>query len=95
MINYLLTNFGAQLIDKTTLPVVETSSALANGLRIFFGILGAIAFLMMVIAGFKFVLSSGNPEQVNQARNTIIYAAVGLVVAASASAIVTLVLSKA
>ncbi len=87
--------FAAQYLNDSKLPRVETSSAVKNGLTIFFVILGAIAFLMMVIGGLNFVLSQGNPDRVARARNTMIYAAVGLAVAASASLIVNVVLNKA
>lgn len=77
------------------LPHVDPNNSLKNGLTIFFTILGAIAFLMMVIAGLNMVLSEGNPDKVARARNTIIYAGVGLAVAFSAAFIVTIVLGKA
>ena len=95
-----LVHFANSLISNTNnsggniLPEVGANTALKNGLTLFFGILGAIAFLMMVIAGLKFVLSQGKPDEVAKARNTIIYAGVGLIVAASATLIVTLVLNK-
>ncbi len=90
----LLNNFAASLIPQNTLPKVDANNALANGISIFFGILGAIAFLVIVIAGLNMVLSEGNPDKVSRAKNTIIYAAVGLVIAASASLIVSAVLNK-
>lgn len=88
--------FAANHLDQTSLPRVSSSNATFHkGLLIFFGIIGAIAFLMMVIAGMNMVLSEGNPDKVARARNTIIYAGVGLAVAVSASLAVSVVLSKA
>lgn len=43
--------------------------------------LGIIAVIMIVYGGFRFVLSNGDPGQAKTARETIMYAAIGLVVA--------------
>jgi hypothetical protein len=93
MIRYL----GALVdnINANALPKVnDTQAAWKTGLTIFFGVMGAIAFLMMVIAGMNFVLSEGNPDKVARARNTIIYAGVGLAVAFAAAFAVTIVLGR-
>jgi hypothetical protein len=58
-------------------------------------VLGAVAVLMMIIGGFKFITSGGDSNKVASARNTIIYALVGLVVAALAQVLVHFVLSTA
>ena len=58
------------------------------------GALGAIAVLIIVIAGFQFALSQGNQEKTKKARQTILYAVVGLVVAIAAYAIVDFVLGQ-
>lgn len=56
-------------------------------------IIGFVSVLMIVIAGLKFVTSSGNPEGVASARNTILYAAIGLAIAASSQLIVRFVIN--
>jgi hypothetical protein len=61
-------------------------------LQIVFGVLGAISVFFVVFGGFKFVLSNGDPSEAAKARQTIIYAVVGLVVAVLAEAIVGLVI---
>ena len=77
----------------TNLPTAAASSDnLQNLLQIAFGILAAVAVLMIVIAGLSFVSAEGDPQKVAKARNTIIYALIGLVVAVIAEAIVTFVL---
>ncbi len=55
---------------------------------------GSLAVIMIIIAGLRFIFSNGNPESTAAARNTAIYALVGLVVAVSAQLIVVFVLSK-
>jgi hypothetical protein len=69
-----------------------TPDNLAQLLAIVFGILAALTVLIIVIAGFKYVESQGDPQAVGKAKATIIYAVIGLVLAISAEAIVGFVL---
>ena len=57
-------------------------------------IIGAIAVIMIIIGGFRYVVSAGNPEQAKSARNTILYAIIGLVIVALAQIIVHFVLNN-
>lgn len=50
-----------------------------------------LAAVMIVIAGYFFVTSSGDPEMVKKAKNLVIYAIIGIVVAFVARGIVTIV----
>ena len=52
---------------------------------------GAISIIMIVIGGIMFALSSGDAQKAAKARNTILYAVVGLIVSVFASAIVNFV----
>jgi len=79
---------------STGLPTVSASSnELQAILQVFFAILGAIAVLFVVIGGLRYTISGGNPQDMKKARETILYAVIGLVVAISAEAIVTFGLS--
>ena len=53
-----------------------------------------VALVVLVIAGLRYVSSSGDPTTMSKAKNTIIYAAIGLVVSMSAFAIVGFVLGN-
>lgn len=66
-------------------------TTLTTVLEITFAVLGSVAFLIVVVSGFKFVLSRGSPDAVAKARNTIIYAAIGLIICVLAFAIVRVV----
>lgn len=55
---------------------------------------GVASVIMIIVGGFQYVLSSGDPNRTNSAKNTILYAIIGLVVAVSAQVIVRLVLSR-
>ena len=55
---------------------------------------GAISIIMIVIGGIMFVLSSGDAQKAAKARNTVLYAVVGLAVSLFASAIVNFVFNR-
>ncbi len=57
-------------------------------------IIGAIAVIMLVIGGIKYTTSNGDQAAVQSAKNTILYAVVGIIVAILAYAIVTFVVSS-
>jgi uncharacterized membrane protein len=54
-------------------------------------IIGAVAVIMIVIGGLRYVLSGGDSKQVEAAKNTIMYAIVGIIVALLAYAAVNFV----
>jgi len=56
-------------------------------------VLGAVAVIMIIIGGIRYTTSNGESAQITSAKNTILYAVVGLVVAILAYAIVNFVLS--
>ena len=53
------------------------------------GIVGSIAFLMFVYAGFSYLIAQGDPKKTHNAIQTMIWAALGLVVIFGAYAIVS------
>ena len=57
-------------------------------------ILGAISVIMIIIGGLRYVISGGNATAVTAAKNTILYAIVGVIVALLAYAIVNFVLES-
>jgi hypothetical protein len=57
-------------------------------------LIGAIAVLMIIIAGLRYVLSGGDQNAITSAKNTIIYALIGIIVAFMAYAIVNFVLDS-
>lgn len=44
-------------------------------------LIGAIAVIMIIFGGFRYVVSGGNATSVTAAKNTILYAIIGIVVA--------------
>jgi hypothetical protein len=58
-------------------------------------IVGVIAVLVLIYGGFRYVTAGGDSGKISSAQQTIIYALVGLVVAALAQVLVRFVLSEA
>lgn len=86
----------ALTVDKSPLPGAMGEGAqramIQNGLNALFMFLGAVAVLMVVIGGFRYILSHGDSRIIEQSKNTILYAIIGLIVVIMASAIVNFVL---
>lgn len=78
---------------------VETSNIQINNLvtslisLLSWGI-GVIAVFMIIVGGFKYITSGGDSTGVNAAKNTILYAIIGLVIVALAQVIVRFILSR-
>lgn len=54
-------------------------------------LVGAVAVIMLIIGGFRYVVSQGDAGSVKQAKDTILYAIIGIVVAIIAFAVVTFI----
>lgn len=63
-------------------------------LQIVFGLAASIALLIIVIAGFRYIVAAGDPEGVSRAKKAILYAVIGLLVSLAAFSIVTIVLQN-
>lgn len=57
-------------------------------------LIGAISVIMLIIGGIRYTISGGDSGQVTSAKNTILYAIVGIVVALLAFAVVNFVLTS-
>jgi hypothetical protein len=87
-------------IDETTSNPATcddtgVNSAISLAVNILSLVVGAAAVIMIVFSGFKYITSGGESGKVSNAKNSLIYALVGLAVAAVAQLLVHLVLSDA
>lgn len=57
-------------------------------------IVGVVAVIMIIVGGFRYITSGGSTEKVTGAKNTILYALIGLIIVALAQIIVRFVLNK-
>lgn len=82
-------------LDVSVLPIPSVAGGgfIQTAFAIVFGVLGALSFMIIVIAGMRYALAQGDPQATAQAKNTIIYALVGLILAIAAESIVSFVVS--
>jgi hypothetical protein len=91
-----LTNAGGGCTQATAGNSTSSISTLINEvITVFSWIVGSISIIMIIYGGFRYVTSGGNDASVSGAKNTIIYALIGLVIVALAQVIVHFVLAKA
>ena len=57
-------------------------------------VVGVIAVVMIIVGGLRYVTSGGNDTSVTGAKNTILYAVIGLVIVALSQIMVRFVLDK-
>jgi hypothetical protein len=60
-----------------------------------FILIGALAFLMVVVSGLRYILARGSPERVTSAKNSLMYSLIGVIIAALAATIVNIVINNA
>jgi hypothetical protein len=83
--------FG-QLTLPNSIPRVEADqSAIQVGINFILQLAGVLSLIFIIIGAVKFSTSGGDPQKVASARNTVIYALVGLVVAVTAFTIASIV----
>lgn len=72
----------------------ELMTTIRNIANVLLFIMGAIAVVMIIIGGIRYITSNGEQNQVTGAKNTIMYAIIGVIVALTAYAIVNFVTSN-
>lgn len=75
---------GAGSVEKT----------IKTAINIITTIVGIAAVIMIIINGFRFITANGDSAQITAARHGIIYALVGLVIAAFAQVLVRFILGR-
>lgn len=71
------------------------SSVLKTLINTFSIVVGAVSVIMIIIGGFRYVISGGDSNSTKSAKDTILYAVIGLVVVLFAQVIVRFVISNA
>ena len=84
---------GAQAAQGS-LGTPQISSILSTVTDVLIFFVGAISVIVLIIGGLRYIVSAGNAAAVQGAKNTILYAIVGIVVSISAYAIVHFVLTQ-
>jgi Type IV secretion system pilin len=86
---------GSACAAATTTGAGSVNSLLTTTINIFSLVVGIIAVIMLIFGGLKYITSGGDSSKVGTAKNTIVFAIVGLVIVALAQVIVQFVLTKA
>ena len=63
-------------------------------INIFSWVVGAVAVIFAIVAGFKYITSGGDASAVKSAKDTLFYVIIGLVIVALSQIIVKFVLNK-
>lgn len=91
---------GADLDVNSTAGCDEAATGetvndlIADVINIFSLVVGVVSVIMIIIGGLKYITSGGESGNITGAKNTILYAIIGLVVVALAQVIVKFVLTR-
>lgn len=85
------TGGGSCSKDAGNLVFTKQIQTIINILSI---LVGAVSVIMIIIGGFRYVISNGDSNGLSGAKNTILYAIVGLVIVIFAQSIVRFVLTN-
>ena len=78
--------------DLDSVPQVDSpDSGLDTIMGWFFIVVVGVSIIVIIIAGINFITSQGDPQKTKNARNTVIYAIVGIIIAALATSIIRLI----
>lgn len=77
------------------IPESDPNIVLQNGLNIAYFVAGLAAVLVIVIAGFTLTASGGDPATVTKAKNSVLFAVIGLVVIIMAAVITQFLIGRA
>jgi cytochrome bd-type quinol oxidase subunit 2 len=85
---------GTGCNSNVTTGSSNLNNVITDIVNIFSVVVGIVSVIMIIYGGFRYVTSGGDSGNVSSAKNTIIYAVIGLVVVALAQFIVQFVLDK-
>lgn len=58
------------------------------------GVIGAVSVIMLIWGGLRYIISGGDSKKITDAKNTILYAIIGLIIAVLSYAIINFVLNS-
>ena len=84
-------NTGINTVGDDQNTLVNSVQGIINAI---IAVLGIVAVLVIILGGVQYMTSSGDSAKVKKAKDTILYAVIGLIVAALSAVIVNYVISK-
>lgn len=75
-------------------PATSVDSTIHRVVNLLSVLVGIAAVIVIILAGFRYITSGGDSTKVTNAKNALLYAVIGLVLAVSAQVLVRFVLDK-
>lgn len=93
ILNSIRIALGADSFNENcaTGECVDPGTMITSLIQWVIGVAGAVALIFIVVGAFGYITSSGDPSKVQKAKQTILYAAIGLVIVALAEIITAFV----
>ncbi|HSX33043.1 MAG TPA: pilin [Candidatus Saccharimonadales bacterium] len=89
-----ISDTGCTAASGQTDAGTKVNGIITTAVNIFSIVVGIVAVVMIIYGGFKYITSGGESSNISGAKNTIIYAVIGLVIVAFAQFLVQFVLNK-
>ncbi|MFB6225851.1 MAG: pilin [Candidatus Paceibacteria bacterium] len=80
--------------QKTGLSNTDPRIIVGRIIQVGLGLLGVVAFVLIVYGGFMIMTAAGNEEKVETGKNILLYAVIGLAIILSAYSITSYVISE-
>ena len=93
-VNSLQVDSTGNCASTTASGTSTVNNIITTVINLFSVVVGVIAVIMIIYAGLKYITSGGDSAKITSAKNTIVYAIIGLIVVALAQFIVKFVLNK-
>ncbi len=87
---------GAEAARATGMPsdLIGDNGVFGRITNVILLIVGIVSVVMLIYGGLRYILSGGDSKKVTDAKNTILYAIIGLIISLLAYAIVNFVLTS-
>lgn len=73
------------------IPTITLATGLPKIISLMLFLAGVLAVLFIIIGGLRYIMSNGDPKATGAAKDTILYAIIGLVITTAAFAIVSFI----
>jgi hypothetical protein len=88
------TDFGFSYGNSIGLAATDPRIIIVRIIQIFLGLLGIIAVVLIIYAGFLWMTAAGNEEQIDRAKKTLVSALIGLMIILASLGIATFILNS-
>lgn len=92
MLSKVIFNFMIVSMGSQQLSMAESTTLLKNLFNWFTGIAGVFAVIYVIIGGVGYMTAAGDPQKLQKAKRTILYAVIGLIVVALSGVIINWVM---